>query len=550
MKNKKFSVLLTIIFCALLVNAKKVHAQEEAPPETSWDADPLDVLEPKKQQEVVEPTVPEFKEIPENGSPEAAPLPQHSELTEPAPQDTQLAQPSQATSVNPGVTVGNDPDYAKEAQFNRIYKKYNEQPTSAEAWEKASGKRAAETYQVQKGNTLWDISTTFFGDPNFWPKIWSFNNGAIGNPHEIDPKMTIRFFAGDMSDAPTVELAEGAGEKDQLVDTSKADTAVAGVALPPKKKKREPVLKTLPGSLPSKRLGIFLDEKPKIEVQVPPKVTSTGLEYLGYFLNDQPISGVGVVTATELDLKSAGDFVYIYVRLDQPGGKDFIVEKNMALIDDPTRKKRTAQMVEVQGQIEVLEKVNDQKNIYRAIVKKAIQPVEVGSLLIPGQLPMIDPRPTALSSGPGARIIGGQLGTNRSIFASNSLVFLDAGTNSGLQEGQTFPIFADEAVRNRQDAVINDRQIGLAKIVKVSNGFATAYITTSSDDILKGDYIGQVAKRAMNAPPMDMPAASAGPAPSLDNSNDDLEKEFESIDSGPSQSAPSGGGSNDSDLEL
>ncbi|QDK39781.1 hypothetical protein DOE51_12335 [Bdellovibrio sp. NC01] len=540
-----------MIFCALLVNAHKVHAQEEAPPETSWDADPLDVLEPKKEHEVVEPTVPEFKEIPESGSTDSAPAIQHSDIAEPAPQDTQLAQPQQTVPATPAAPMGNDPDYAQEAKFNRIYKKYNEQPTSTEAWEKASGKRAAETYQVQKGNTLWDISTTFFGDPNFWPKIWSFNNGAIGNPHEIDPKMSIRFFAGDMSDAPTVELAEGSGEKDQLVDSSKTDASLAGVTIPAKKKKREPVLKTLPGSLPSKRFGIFLDEKPKVEVQVPPKVTSTGLEYLGYYLNDGPIAGVGVVTATELDLKSAGDFVYIYVRLDQGGGKDFVVEKNMAMIDDPTRKKRQAQMVEVQGQIEVLEKVNDQKNIYRAIVKKAIQPVEVGSLLIPGQLPMIDPRPSSLASGPGARIIGGQLGTNRSIFASNSLVFLDAGTNSGLQEGQTFGIFADEAVRNRQtDAIINDRQIGLAKIVKVSNGFATAYITSSTDDILKGDYVGQVVKSAKNMPVQDTPAADVGPAPSTNNSNDDLEKEFESLDSGPVQSAPSSGGTDDSDLEL
>ena len=548
MKNTKFSVLLTMIFCALVA-----HAQD-TPPDASWDADPLDVLEPKKQPEVVEPTVPEFKEIPEPGSEAATPKKKKKkseEAQESAP-TTDLA-PAQSVPA----AGSNDPDFAKEAQFNHIYKKFNEQPTAVEAWDKAVGKRASETYQVQKGNTLWDISNTFFGDPNFWPKIWSFNNGAIGNPHEIDPSMTIRFFPGNADEAPTVELTESS-DKETVVDASKGTTTTVGI--PAAKKKHIPVLKSLPASLPSRRFGIFNDEEPKVEVQIPPKTESRGLEYLGYYLTDAPISCVEVVTGTELDLKSAGDFVYIYVRLDQGSGKDFIVEKNLAFVDDPRKKNRKGQMVEIQGQIEVLERVNEQKNIYRAIVKKAIQPVEVGSLLIPGQLPMIDPTMTPpTASGTGARIIGGQFGANRQLFAANQLVFLDGGSAQGLTEGESFPIFADEAVRNRQtDAYQNDRQIGVAKIVKVSSNFSTAYVTKSTDDIYRGDYVGHVTKQAVNIAPVETPE-KMDPSPST-GGNDDLEKDFE-MDSAPAKgdsggtpevtpAEPSGSGTDDSDLTL
>jgi hypothetical protein len=47
-----------------------------------------------------------------------------------------------------------------------------------------------ETYIVQEGDTLWDISTTFLRDPWYWPEIW-FKNPQIENPHLIFPGDTL-----------------------------------------------------------------------------------------------------------------------------------------------------------------------------------------------------------------------------------------------------------------------------------------------------------------------------------------------------------------------
>ncbi|WII73753.1 LysM peptidoglycan-binding domain-containing protein [Bdellovibrio sp. 22V] len=537
-KNKKISVMLALIFCALLAQAQDV------PPDAPWESDPLDVLEPQ-QREVVEPTVPEFKEIPEPGQEEIAPP--APEVAEPS-MPTELPPEATPTEVaSPALGGSTEPDYSREAEFHRIYKTYNEQPTSEEVWEKAVGGRESEVYAVQKGDTLSGISQTFFGDPLFWPKVWSFNNGQILNPHEIDPGMNIQFFPGSMDDAPTVQVAEAPAAGAEEAVTPGAPKVIEGApAQIPRPKKRAPLLKNLPGSLPLYRMGAVNTPPVQVEIALPKTQFPTAMENLEYYIQDAPIAGVGKVTGVEMNMQTAGDYQYIYVTLDgAAGGKNYVAQRNVSAVKDPQVKDRVGHMVEIQGEIEVLERVNDHKNVYRAIVKKTIQPVTVGSVLTEGKMPMIDPSVGPVTSGVGAKIMGGQFDTKRTLFGSNSLVFLDGGASQGLQEGQTLNIFADERVRNKNtEAVINDRVIGLIKVVRVAPNFATGYVIKSTDDILLGDYVGKSVVHALNEAAPAIERQSEAPA------NDDFEKEFEEDTSTEAPAPAPESGGDDSDLDF
>ena len=58
-----------------------------------------------------------------------------------------------------------------------------------------------ETYTVKPGDTLWDISQTFLGDPFEWPELWK-KNDFIRNPHWIYPGQKITFGMKSVAKTP------------------------------------------------------------------------------------------------------------------------------------------------------------------------------------------------------------------------------------------------------------------------------------------------------------------------------------------------------------
>jgi hypothetical protein len=60
-----------------------------------------------------------------------------------------------------------------------------------------------QTHTVKEGDTLWDITQAYYGDPYKWPRVWSYNPD-ITNPHWIYPEAQVQLRP---EDGDVVEVA-------------------------------------------------------------------------------------------------------------------------------------------------------------------------------------------------------------------------------------------------------------------------------------------------------------------------------------------------------
>lgn len=375
--------------------------------------------------------------------------------------------------------VDDQPDSIRESRLNQIYRSYNSQRTPDESWDKVVGSKKTETYRVQNGDTLSGLSKTLFGEPNFWPKLWSANTSVIENPHEIEPGMILRFLPGSASSPPGLS-----------VDSVKVASASSEFSF--EKNEIRPVAK-LPSSLPAYNYPPPPAVSTDFEGSIADKNSKPIVADLSYELADSALIGVGFVSETEMGLSSATDFQYVYVKLNKEiSEKYFSVYRNLEQLKDPYSSK-TIQIVEAQGELEILEQVNPSRNIYRAMIRKTIQPIQVGSILMPGKIPTFTASKGANAKGPEARVIGGQFSHNRSMFGDQSLIFLNAGSSEGVKVDSYFNVYSNQRLRNQDtSAKVNDLKIASIKIVQVTEHFSTAFVIEAHDYIRVGDHLGTI----------------------------------------------------------
>lgn len=83
----------------------------------------------------------------------------------------------------------------------------NLKPISNDEWSRVANSNISGVYEIQKGDSLFDISKRLFGDGKYWPKIWALNNSTILNPHSLKPCNKIIFSTGSGTMLPSVQVA-------------------------------------------------------------------------------------------------------------------------------------------------------------------------------------------------------------------------------------------------------------------------------------------------------------------------------------------------------
>ena len=468
---------------------------------------------------------------------------------------------SEMASKSPGKSSGNfgggsdEPNLDFEARLYRIYS--NAPAVTSEKWTTMVGKRKADSYTVQPGDTLWDISNTFFGDGFVWSKLWA-ENGLLENPHKISKGQNLRFVAGDEASGPSlgVEMRGPAAAQDEVdgiaelaklkpkedvqaevpmfkEDAEKEvspeelqsgdadmDALIAKPDIPGAKKKR-PVLTKLPGSFKQANLVDRTGEYDSTGLDAPkPKSLTTPASVIpnSYLAEKQP-AGVGSVQELEVGDQFAGMGEIVYIKLNRganTGEKFNIVNPRQKII--LSNLGEVGPIVDICGTVQVLSAIDDDKNVYRASVVHSVNPVPKGALVTEEAFPRSDYSGKGNKKDIELRVIGGELDERRKVIGEHAVLYLDGGKNAGIAVGDILTIQANRGLRKENSEFAGyNRPIGTVKIVKAEPSVSTAIVLNAEDEILIGDRTA--GSRAPAGKSKDLESGA------LDSSSDDLSLE-------------------------
>jgi LysM domain-containing protein len=229
-------------------------------------------------------------------------------------------------------------------------------------------------YTIQKGDTLWDISSKFLRDPFLWPKLWE-KNPYITNPHWIYPGNTIRLT--DLELAKTEEPQKTVGEKPgEMVKAAEApgvterEVQKAESLMPaPVEKKREEIVEVKAEVKPSP-----VEEKPGYFREI----RSAG------FMSNLDYRGIGIVLESRegKNIMSEGDILYMALKTGEPIaiGNRYTVFRPGREIRHPVTDRRIGRKYTIAGIVQLIDQTND---FYTARVLECFDAIWIGDYIQP-----------------------------------------------------------------------------------------------------------------------------------------------------------------------
>jgi hypothetical protein len=326
-------------------------------------------------------------------------------------------------------------------------------------------------HTVQEGDTLWDISDRYFGEPWHWPELWSYNP-EITNPHWIYPLDSMRLSSTAAEPAP------------------KAATPAPVTA----------------GSFKEPGHGLPGDFAPR--VSVPARMLQDGSIFLrdqGY-LDDDALKSAGKIVAgpEEHMLLSNSDNVYVKFGRGQKvtAGQNYtIFRKAKKWERDPGER---GDLVMILGTI-LVHSYEPKTSIARGTITETLDPIERGMdvTLMDRRFDLVPPAKNEKNLT--AHIIASV--QPRQLLSYGNVVFLDVGEGHGVKPGNRFFVMrqgdnwlevldrpAQEmgnivAIPKYAKGELPKEVVAELRVVKVRKKVTVALITRSDTDVFQGDLV-------------------------------------------------------------
>lgn len=289
-------------------------------------------------------------------------------------------------------------------------------------------------YVIQKGDTLWDISSEKLKDPFLWPTIWRANP-EIRNPHLIYP--------GHRLMIPGEERVE---------EPAAPPPPVARKEITPEKIPHVP--------LPVMKTKYLLSERGLLSGGV----ITEGIAPVGY-ISESP---------KQRNLMGADEFAYIEMYGGFEPKRVLYVLTQPEKIYHPVTGGFFGYKVRVKG---IIELVGMENGYQKARIKESFEEVLPRDPLVPYYKVEAPIEPLQ----PNRPAIGGVIVTasrERNMSGAGGVVYLDRGAPEGIAVGDMFTVFSGEGPH---------APIGDIQIVHVLGKSAVAVVKASEREIVAGD---------------------------------------------------------------
>ena len=321
----------------------------------------------------------------------------------------------------------------------------------------------SQVHTVEKGDTLWDLSSKYLGSPWYWPKVWSYNP-QIANPHWIYPGNQVRFYPGNGEETPT-RAEPVAGDEDELQagQAIEGDEDVQMVRLPVETKTREIVLKD----------GFATP-------------------------NEVEAAGTLVASFAESEMLSPPAVVYLEFK-DRSAvqvGASYLVYRTVGKVYHPRTGKFLGYQTQVLGTVKV-NRTSDPK--VRATLEKAFDEIGRGARIGPARERLYETvSPVANAVALQNLTVVAQLETSLTMAGEQVRVLVDAGSAQGVQVGNVFtvirqadPILSDVGVdpSANQDTSLPVEEVGRCMAVDVREAVTTCLLLRAYREVVVGDRV-------------------------------------------------------------